>query len=185
VTALRRFRSFVLVGLSLAACRIQATPEEYIDRQQTPAGEAEASQAELRSRLSSMAQGLQRRSSIEVAAALAPHPDVFLFGVDSTRAVAQGSSVNAVLAEIAAANGTSPGPLAVTVDAENRVAWFHQELHDRTAPGPAGTFRFSGVFVRHDGEWRLIEGHLSRPLSAFAPTPPAAPVEGDTVAAGG
>jgi hypothetical protein len=168
---LRRFsRSLLLAGLALAGCRIEQTPQRYIDHQETPAEEIRASVHELRQRLLSVSAALQRGDPAEVGAALRPHEEAYVFGpagqeLRSARDIAQ--ALQAVHAE----GGLRVDEVAVDVGPRNNVAWFRAKYVAPAEPG-AEAVRFSGVFVRQGGEWRLIQGHLSGGISQPPPPPP-------------
>jgi hypothetical protein len=167
---LRRFWLLALIAAApLAGCRIEQTPEEYFDHQLSPAEEREASREELSDRLRAMNQALRRASRAEVFAALAPTSDVFVFGPEPEHRLTSPAAVVAALEEIVGRD-TEVLDLNVTVGPRNNVAWFRTTLVSGTPELPE-IVRFSGVFIRSEGEWRLTEGHLSRAVSP-APGPP-------------
>jgi hypothetical protein len=169
---LRRFFLPLFLTLLLPACRIEQTPQRFIDHQLTPAEEIAASEAELTSRLNAMISALQRRNAGEAAGILQPHPEVRAIGPGEGEWLVEPAEIAAALGELAGPGPGAADHIAVTVGPRNNIAWFSVEYSSPADPGEAN-FRFSGVFLRQDGEWRLVDGHLSRPYVSYpAPDPP-------------
>jgi hypothetical protein len=164
---LRRFFLPLFVTLLFGACRIEQTPQRFIDHQLTPAEEIAASEAELTSRLNAMIAALQRRNAGEAAGILRPHPDVRAIGPGEGEWLVEPDGIAAALDELAGPGPGAADHIAVTVGPRNNIAWFSVGYSSPTDPGEA-TFRFSGVFIRQDGEWRLVDGHLSRPYVSYS-----------------
>jgi hypothetical protein len=180
---LRRFCTLAVAALVvLGGCRIERTPLSYIDHIESPAGERDASREELIDRLLSTATAAQRRDSPALVAALVPLPEAPIFGLQE---VEDSSAITAIseLVALSAEGPVSMAPPLVEVGADNDVAWFSATYHLSGAPEEAADVRFSGVFVRQEGAWRLAQAHLSR--SATPPPPSQAPPEAQDTAAGG
>ncbi len=91
--------------------------------------------------------------------------------------------VAAGLAEIAAPAGTFARmpDLRVQTDSREQMAWFATHLELFPLGGVTGEperLRMSGVFRKLEGEWRMVNLHLSRaadPAEATRPAPAPAP----------
>jgi hypothetical protein len=157
---LRRFWSSFLCVLALAACTIEPTPQQYIDRQAGSVEQVAASESELTRRLLSMADALERRDIEEVRSALDAYPDAFVFGPPPQSSVAP-ARVGYVLDGMVMGGRLIPSEVSVSVGPQNDIAWFRAIYTDTTALPADRGFRFSGTFRRIEGEWRLIQGHIS------------------------
>ena len=170
---MRRFCWLLGLSIGVAACRIERTPEEFID-QPSPAGEdLAATQAEIRDRLIRVANALREGSTPALMNSLAPHPDGVVLGPDLP-APSPAEQLVSVLQSELGGQLLSASDIVVDVDSTNRTAWF---LARFTAPGNAVEdsttrgFDLSGVFIRQMGEWRLVQGHIT-PLLILSPAPP-------------
>jgi hypothetical protein len=154
--------SILLAAGVLGGCTIEQTPQEFIDHRDTSAIERANAEEELRDRLGSAVRALRRHDATGAAAALSPAAELFAFGPGEADAVHGPAELVSVLAAVAEGRVLAMEDLEIDIGARNQVAWFRTELRD----GAEGTVvRFSGVFVRFEGEWRLLQGHLSHPLS--------------------
>ena len=181
---LRRFCKLAAATLvALSACKIERTPESYIDPIDTPAGEIEASREELTDRLIATAAAAQRRDNPALIAALVPLSGAGFFGLEADEDSTSNAPVNALVDLFSQGEVAMTEPV-VEVGPGNNVAWFSTTYEVSAAPLDAASVRFSGVFIRQEGEWRLAQGHLSRATPPTLPNPalPAAP---DTAAGGG
>jgi hypothetical protein len=167
----KRFCACLATVLVLAACRIEPTPERFIDHQQTAAEEIAESEEELRSRLASMMPALAAGRQDDVLTALNPHPAVLVIGPNEGEELTEPRAIADRLAGSAGGADAAPGAIRVSVGPRNNVAWFSTEL--RSIEGAEASYRFSGVFLRHEGDWRLIQGHISRPINSTPQDPPA------------
>jgi hypothetical protein len=162
---LLRFCVVAFLVLTQAACTIEETPQEYIDHLTTPAGELEAARDELTVRLLSTGPALERRDRSSVSGALAPVPELFVEGVRPGEVLQTPRELVDTLVSLTQGATVDVTDAVVTVAPGNAVAWFRLEYE--LSGGAAGShpLRFSGVFVRADGDWRLAQGHLSGELS--------------------
>lgn len=171
---LRRFYapSLALI-LLLGACTIEQTPQEYIDRQQAPAREIEASRRELTDRLRLTSVSLQRGDRRGIVSALAPASGMEVIGLEPGQVIASGEELAQELALATSRGVITLDEPVIDVDSQNGVAWFRASFHLASGDSAGNRLYFSGVFVRQSGEWRLTQGHISRPTqigsSAIAP----------------
>lgn len=157
------------------------TPEEYIDVLEIPQDEISASRDELTDRLLSTGPALQRRALSELLAALTPVPEVAGFGPRDP--VTDPTTLGHALAPVAAGSSVRVEEVAVDVGPRNNVAWFRSVYSIGYDDGSSERLRFSGVFLREAGNWRLVEAHISRPLSPDS-LPPAEAAGGTPVGDG-
>ena len=175
---MRRFwRLLPLFALLLQGCRIEQTPAEYIDVVEIPQDDITASQAELTDRLLSTAPSLQRRNLDDLLAALLPAPDVLGYGVSTEETISDPASLGFALSEPTAGREITMEDLTVEVGPRNNVAWFRARYALAGEAVESGELLFSGVFLRREGEWYLVQAHVSTPLT---PTPPPSEAPADT-----
>ena len=158
----------------LGGCRIERTPDPYIDRLETPQEEVRASAEELIDLLLSTAASLQRGNLGAVAVALAPDAD--LSGIGPGAAVITGypeflDSLSAMTAN----RSVDMVDLKVEVEPRNAVAWFRSVLVLTGDSIEAERMPFTGVFVHEEGVWHLRQAHLSGPISSQPDSLPQAP----------
>ena len=162
--------SWITLGLLLATsgCRVERTPPQYFDHQTTIEAEREAAAAELRDRLLAMGQALDRGNATEALIALSPAVDAYVVGPDSGAVVMGSEKIAAALTGLLEA----PTPVSaevrdveVGISARANVGWFRAVL---ALPGhtPGNQpLRVTGVYVRDAGLWKLVQAHLSLPVS--------------------
>ena len=161
---MRRFWTVLpLLALPLAGCRVEQTPAEYIDVLEIPEDDISASREELTDRLLSTAPALQRRAIDDLLAALTPATGVSGFG--PSEPVTDPTSLGVALTTLAGGNPVQMDDLVVQVGSRNNVAWFRSVYSIEPDDGAVDQLRFSGVFVREEGVWRLVEAHISEPVS--------------------
>jgi hypothetical protein len=185
--------------LALAACSVERTPQEYLDPRDPAVVERQESEEELAARVGAFREALARGNRELAVQALVPSADAHVMGVQFNdgrpRFGPQG------IAEALATLRLPSGAVARTPDLrvqaatrEGGLGWFATHLELLPVVGAGGEpqwLRVSGVFLRREGEWRLLQLHLSkaeipgpvRPDSANAatgrdsspsPSPPAA-----------
>lgn len=162
--------SWIPIGLLLATsgCRVERTPPQYFDHQTTIEAEREAAAAELRDRLLAMGQALDRGNSTEALIALSPATDAYVVGPDSGAVVTGSEQIAAALSGLLEARAPVSAEIRnveVGISARANVGWFRAEL---ALPGhtPGNEpLRVTGVYVRDAGLWKLVQAHLSLPVS--------------------
>ena len=161
---MRRFWTVLpLLALPLVGCRVEQTPAEYIDVLEIPEDDISASREELRDRLLSTAPALERRAIDDLLAALTPATEITGFG--PSEPVTDPTSLGFALTTLAGGNTVRMDDLVVEVGPRNNVAWFRSVYSIEPEDGGADQLRFSGVFLREAGIWRLVEAHISEPVS--------------------
>lgn len=175
-------RSSWVVALAIAGCTIEQTPQEFIDRLETPGQEIAASEAEVRARLLSVTGAIQRRSGPDIEAALLPHSRVFVVGLLPGEEWRTGDEIAAALIQLRGEPAPRFEDVVVEVVSTNNVAWFRGTFAGANVLDSIADVRISGVFVRQEGAWRLLQGHLSAP-DAISPRPPP-PAPAGTAAGG-
>jgi hypothetical protein len=169
--------------LALAACSVERTPQEYLDPRDPAAVERQESEEELAARIGAFREALARGNRALAVQALVPSADAHVMGVQFNdgrpRFGPQGiADALATLRLPSGAVARTPDLRVQAATREGGLGWFatHLELLPVVgAGGEAQWLRVSGVFMRREGEWRLLELHLSK-----AEMP--APVRADTAA---
>lgn len=166
---MRRIR-IITLGLLLAipGCRVERTPPQYFDHQTTIEAERDAAASEIRDRLLAMGEALDRGNATEAVIALSPAADAHIIGPDEGMMVSGSDRISALLDSLLASNEvtTELRDVQVGVAARANVGWFRADL---ALPGHTPSnrpLRLTGVYVRDAGLWKLVQAHLSLPLSA-------------------
>jgi hypothetical protein len=164
--------------LALAACKVERTPQEYLDPRDPAAVERREAEQELALRVGAFREALARGDRNAAVGALVPAPETHVMGVDFNDGRPRFGPVG--VAEALRDLRLPTGAVARTPDLrvesgtrEGAVGWFATHLEILPVVGAGGQpewLRVSGVFSRREGEWRLVELHLSR-----AQMPPAQP----------
>lgn len=171
--------------LLLAACKVEETPRQYIDRRDPAATDREAIGEELRTRLPALAQALNRNDADGALAVLAPAPDLYVIGPQTDREPGGADGVLALLQEVAQYElaDVAVQEVHTSVGPRGNVAWFAATFALSGLPDTVGTtLRLSGVYVRRDGEWRLVQAHMSLPSASVTPLSPPPSPQADSVA---
>jgi ketosteroid isomerase-like protein len=178
---LRAFGSLVLAALLLGACRIERTPQEYIDHRTPVVQVRQAAADELNARLLAVGQALFQGDSGAVMAALALAPDAYVITTGDTLPAAGAEEIRAALeAYLARTQQMRLGDVRVTIGPRGTTAWFRADLL-ATVDAGREHLRVTGVLVQgDDGGWELAQAHLSYPTAA----PRSYPAGGGTPRAG-
>jgi hypothetical protein len=163
---LRRICCLLLCVATASSCRIERTPDHFVDNQATPADELRAAEAELRGRILAVGTAIQRRNASDLASALGPHEDLSIIGPADGQVITTPAEVLTLLTELAGTDPLMARAVDVDVSPRMNVAWFQSDFGSGGAGEASSAFRFSGVFIREEGEWRLVQGHISEPIEA-------------------
>jgi hypothetical protein len=156
--------------LALAACEVRPTPQEYLDPRDPAAVERREAEAELAVRVGAFREALARGNRTDAVAALAPAAETHVMGVDFNdgRPRFGPMGVAEALQDLrlpAGAVARTPDLRVESGTREGALGWFATHLEVMPVVGVGGEpqwLRVSGVFARREGEWRLLELHLSR-----------------------
>jgi Fe2+ transport system protein FeoA len=185
---LNRFHTGALgaLALLLGACKVEQTPQALIDRRLPVQEERAAAAEELRDRLLAMGGALQRGDAAEALTALAPAPDAYVVSPQAALEVLGPEQIGAVLASLAGDPvAVEVRDVAVEMGPLADVAWFRAGMAVQREGVAETMVRITGVYLRREGEWRLVQAHLSTPITPPAPPPPspsesaAAPAAGE------
>ena len=180
---MHRTASVAAALLALAACSVERTPQEYLDPRDPAAVERQESEEELAARVGAFREALARGNRALAVQALIPAADAHVMGVQFNdgrpRYGPQGiADALQTLRLPTGAVARTPDLRVQAATREGGLGWFatHLELLPVVAGGgEAQWLRVSGVFMRREGEWRLLQLHLSK---AEAPAP--APTRADS-----
>lgn len=165
--------------LLLAACTVERTPPDVLDRQDPAEAERVEALDELRDRVGAFRESVRRGDLGSAVAALDPLETARVVGVTDGPV---GTGREALEAAVAEARGEGrvlarTPDLQVSMGRAGRTAWFatHLELlePDRLAT-EADRIRVTGLLLRTEGDWHLVQIHLSRPAP---PSPEGEPAE--------
>lgn len=164
--------------LALAACSVERTPQEYLDPRDPAAVERRDAEEELAARVGAFREALARGNRADAVAALSPTADAHVMGVqfNDGRPRFGPQGITDALATLRLPTGAVARTPDLRVQAATReggLGWFATHLELLPVVGAGGEpqwLRASGVFLRREGEWRLLELHLSK-AEAPAPAP--------------
>lgn len=176
-------RALAAALLALSACRVDRTPDEYLNPRNPAQVEQREAAGEIAARVGAFREALARGDHGGAAAALGPAVDTHVMGIgfNDGRPGLGPQGVAAALREMELPRGAvaRTPDLRVEADARQGLAWFatHVELLPVVGAGGAPQrLRVSGVFSRREGDWRLAQLHLSR--GQLPPPPPDSAAEG-------
>ncbi|HEX8430469.1 MAG TPA: nuclear transport factor 2 family protein [Longimicrobium sp.] len=181
--------------LTLAACEVKRTPPDFYNHPDPTVVVKQEGEDEIRKRVLAFAQALSRADHAGATTALAPADLATIVGMDDNGGMVRFGSagVDSALAELGPPARALVRTPDLRVGMSQGMGWFatHLQLVPTGAGGTTQSLRFSGVFERDRGAWRLIQAHLSRAESAPAtprpdslpPRPPAPNPAGDSAAA--
>jgi hypothetical protein len=182
------YRAAALVLLALTACRVERTPQELIDPMNPALVDRREAERDVAARVGALREALARGSAADAVAALQPLSDAYVVAMDANDGHPRfgEEGVRSALGAVRVTEGafTRMPDLRVQTDTRERMAWFATHL-EIFPSGPAAAdperVRLSGVFGKLEGEWRLVQLHVSRAESAAA-IPPAPPAAADSAA---
>jgi hypothetical protein len=164
--------------LSLAACTVERTPDKVLNPRDPSQVERRDAEQDVGAHVGAFLQALARGDRGQAVSAMSPVMDTYVVGVDGNEGRPRfgADGLAAAVAELQ----VQPGALArtpdlrVQADPQRGTAWFagFVEMFPATGGVPE-RMRMSGVFGRREGEWRLLQLHLSRPEAPPAAAPAA------------
>jgi hypothetical protein len=163
--------------LALSACRVERTPDEYLNPRNPAQVESRDEENELTARVGAFGEALSRGAQADAVAALGPTAEAHVIGIgfNDGRPRFGPLGLAAALADLQLPTDAVARTPDLRVEADGRgVAWFATHIEVFPVVGAGGQpqrLRVSGVFNEREGEWRLVQLHLSR---AEMP-PPATP----------
>lgn len=160
-------------SLLASACKVERTPPELIDHQDPIAVARDDAAEELQDRLLATGQALNRGDFAEALQALAPTGDAYLLPAGRETVLTGEEEIAGGLGELATLEGpVRLSDVHVTVGPRANVAWFRARLEHAGADG-GSPLRVTGVYLRGDeGEWRLVQAHLSAATAPPDSLPP-------------
>lgn len=161
------------LGASLltAACRIERTPQEYIDQRDPRVTAREQATDELTARLLSAIQALNAGDVGSVMNALNPVPDAYFVAPHSVEPITGEAPMESALERlIADAAPVRLENMGVRVNPRATTAWFHVQLRGAGGGDAATALTITGVMLKLDeGRWQLVQAHASAPEPLIEP----------------
>lgn len=163
--------------LALSACRVEETPDEYLNPRNPAQVESRDEENELAARIRVFSEALARGSQADAVAALGPTAEAHVMGIgfNDGRPRFGPLGLAAALAELQLPTGAVARTPDLRVEADGRgVAWFATHVEILPVVGAGGQpqrLRVSGVFNQREGAWQLVQVHLSRAEMPPAATP--------------
>lgn len=155
--------AFLAAATLTSGCKVERTPEEYFDHQDRLSTGREEAAEELHDRILALGQAIARGNAREAMVALAPAPNLRVITPEPDL-VLSGDALRGALERFASTPvAMEMRDVAVTVGPAGNVAWFQAKV-DAPGSGPAGTvLRITGVYLRSEGAWELVQAHVSTP----------------------
>jgi hypothetical protein len=172
--------------LTLGACKIERTPVRYVDHPSPTERQRADAESELQDRLLSLGPALSGGRVTEALIALSPADDAYVLGPDQGETVTGAGQIESLLASLGSRSlDVEIRDVEVTVGPIANAAWFRAAVdvpgHTRAGSG----LRVTGVFIRHEGAWHLVQAHVSAPLSVRDSLRSSSPPSGADSAEGG
>lgn len=165
--------------LALGACRVDRTPDEFLDPRNPAQVERREAEGEIAARVGAFREALARGSHADAVAALMPMAEAHVIGIGFNEGLPRYGPLGLATAieDLRLPRGAVARTPDLRVEADPRggQAWFATHVEVLPVVGIGGEpqrLRVSGVFTRREGDWRLAQVHLSRG-EAPPPTPPA------------
>lgn len=162
--------------LALGACdlvKVERTPRGFYTQRDPARIDQQDAANEIRARVRNFADELARGNRSRALASINPTEDVLVIGSDASGGVARigprglADALDSIALATPAVARTPD--LRVQVGLREQTGWFSTPIEFMSADGAAGKaewLRASGVFSQQNGEWRLVQIHLSRPFAA-------------------
>ena len=168
----RVLESVLAVSLLASACKVEQTPPEYFDHRDRIATERDASRDELEDRLLALGQALSRGNATEAMIALAPAPDATVLTPVDGEVLTGAEQIGAALQRFAGVPvAVRMRDVRVEVGPLANAAWFAATL-DVPGRAPEGTqLQITGVYLRREGAWQLVQAHVSTATPPPSPQP--------------
>lgn len=159
------------VVLIAAACRVEPTPEEYIDHLSTVEEEREAAGAEVRDRLLAFVSAAGRGDAAQAVLSLHPDEQVSVLGPGEME-VSGGEGVRTLMSSLVSTPvAVRVRELEVETGPAGGVAWFQMVIEaPGTTPEPS-LYRATGTYLRNAGVWELVQAHVAGPLTSDSTSP--------------
>ncbi|HEX2209994.1 MAG TPA: nuclear transport factor 2 family protein [Longimicrobium sp.] len=178
--------------LALSACRVERTPDEYLNPRNPAQVERRDDENEIAARVARFTEALARGSETEAVQVVLPAPEAHVMGTGANDGRPRFGPLGlaAAIADLQLPQGAVGRTPDLRVEADGRgMAWFATHVEVLPVVGAGGEpqrLRVSGVFNEREGDWRLVEIHLSRaeaplpamlrpdsPRDSLPPSPPA------------
>jgi uncharacterized protein (TIGR02246 family) len=169
---LRPLLTAVIAGnLLLVACTIEPTPEEYFDHRDPATRVSDEAVEEIRDRIQAAAQALNRGDAAEAYDILAPAGDIVFVGAGGADTREGPDRVAALLERIAVPRRTTVRETQITAGPRAAIVWFSGTL-DTPGEGPeVRSLYLTGTYLLREGEWRLVQLHVSGEADPLNPQP--------------
>lgn len=173
---------------TLSACdlvKVERTPRQFYTQRDPAAVASQEDAQELRARLRNFADELSHGNRGRALTALNPSDEVLVIGAMEGNGVARIGMLG-----LAAALDSAGIPVPTVARAPDlrvqlatrETAWFSAPIQFLSTSGtePPRWLRVSGVFAQQQGEWRLVQIHLSRAWTAAFDSIPADTASADS-----
>lgn len=154
--------------LALSACRVERTPDEYLNPRNPAQVERRDDENEIAARVGAFAEALARGGQAEAVQVLLPTPEAHVIGIgfNGGRPRFGPLGLAAAIADLQLPQGAVARTPDLRVEADGRgLAWFATHVEVLPVVGAGGQpqrLRVSGVLNQREGDWRLVQLHLSR-----------------------
>lgn len=167
---------------TLSACdlvKVERTPRQFYTQRDPAAVASQEDTRELRARIRNFADELSHGNRGPALTALNPSDEVLVIGAMEGQGVARigarGLAAALDSAGIPVPTVARAPDLRVQVASRESTAWFSAPIQFLSTSGaqPPRWLRVSGVFAQQQGEWRLVQIHVSRAWTAAFDSIPA------------
>lgn len=178
MVAHRTLGSFLLTGslALLGGCRVEQTPAEFIDHEDSIETERAAASAEVRDRVLAFGAAVARGSPAEALIALQPQEDVRVIGPEEEMDVEGVGAVRALILRLAGTpTAVRVRDVSVQTGPAANIAWFSVLIEAPGSTPEQSLYRATGIYLRDAGLWELVQLHVAGPITAEPPSSPPEP----------
>lgn len=154
----------MLGSVAVAGCRIERTPEQYIDNQASRTDALLSARDDLAVRIASLGPALARGPAA-VDEILAPRERLSGLGPAPGQLIENPRELIDLLVGLPGGRALTADRVEVTVAPGIAYAWFAAAFTAGPDAPPDAGFQLSGVFLRENSVWRLTQAHVSRPMT--------------------
>lgn len=175
--------AFVLLSSS---CRVERTPEDYIDHGTSVEEVRLSAQNEVRDRLLAFVAAVSRGDGLQAGLALSPSQGVRLITPLGAELEGDGAVRTALAQLVTTPVSLTARELDVHTAGAGGTAWFRMVVEAPGATPDPALYHTTGTFVNDAGLWTLVQAHVSGPVTTDSGPPPsnqadsaATPAEGE------
>lgn len=155
-----------LVCSASAACRVEQTPDEYIDHQGSIQDVRREAGAEVRDRLLAFVSSAGRGDAAQALLSLHPAANVDIVGPEGL-SVAGAAGVRTLIAGLVRTPvSLQVHEIEVETGPAGDVAWFRMVIEAPGTTAEPSLYQATGTYLNDAGLWELVQAHIAGPVTS-------------------